>query len=125
MLRKLLLAATSAATMMAISAPLSAAETVRIETRPFYGATVTLEEGVRVFRPLPADKRVVINPGGRTPLSLNFQDSRSVSNNFSTSDNNYHYNDGSNGNHSDGYAGDGYPRYGSHHFGGLHQQPHY
>ena len=37
--------------------------TTRIETRPFYGATVTLEEGVRVFRPLPRHDRVIINPG--------------------------------------------------------------
>lgn len=45
--------------------------TTRIETRPFYGATVTLEEGVRVFRPLPPDRHVIINPGAQTPLSLN------------------------------------------------------
>ena len=35
------------------SAAFAEAVTTRIETRPFYGATVTLEEGVRVFRPLP------------------------------------------------------------------------
>ena len=63
----------------------SAAETVRIETRPFYGATVTLEEGVRVFRPLPADRRVIINPHGRTPLSLGFEDNRTVSRNYNYS----------------------------------------
>ena len=44
--------------------------TTRVETRPFYGATVTLEEGVRVFRPLPPHERVIINPGGRTPLTI-------------------------------------------------------
>ena len=65
----------------------SAAETVRIETRPFYGATVTLEAGVRVFRPLPADRRVIINPHGRTPLSLSFEDNRTESRNY-----NYNYN---------------------------------
>jgi len=48
--------------------------TTRIETRPFYGAVVTLEEGVRVFRPLPADRQVIINPGGKTPLSLGFNE---------------------------------------------------
>ena len=48
--------------------------TVRIETRAFYGATVTLEEGVRVFRPLPPHSRVVINPGGTTPLHLSIGD---------------------------------------------------
>ncbi len=52
------------------SFPALAQTTTRIETRPFYGATVTLEEGVRVFRPLPPHDRVVINPGGKTPLHL-------------------------------------------------------
>lgn len=52
------------------------ASTTRIETRPFYGATVTLESGVRVFRPLPPHERVIINPGGRTPLSLSFEENR-------------------------------------------------
>lgn len=53
------------------------ARTTRIETRPFYGATVTLEEGVRVFRPLPRHERVIINPGGRTPLNLTYEEHRS------------------------------------------------
>jgi len=48
--------------------------TTRIETRPFYGAVVTIEEGVRVFRPLPTTKRVIVNPGGVTPLSLGFNE---------------------------------------------------
>jgi hypothetical protein len=61
--------------------PPAVAETVttRIETRPFYGATVTLEEGVRVFRPLPRHDRVIINPGGRTPVSLGFYESQNYS----------------------------------------------
>ena len=61
------------------SAALAEAVTTRIETRPFYGATVTLEEGVRVFRPLPRHDRVIINPGGQTPLSLGFYESRNYS----------------------------------------------
>jgi hypothetical protein len=44
--------------------------TTRIEPRPFYGATVTLEEGVRVFRPLPPHDRIIINPGNATPLTI-------------------------------------------------------
>jgi hypothetical protein len=63
----------------AAPAALAEARTTRIETRPFYGATVTLEEGVRVFRPLPRHDRVIINPGGKTPLSLEFNESN---NNF-------------------------------------------
>ena len=61
------------------SAALAEAVTTRIETRPFYGATVTLEEGVRVFRPLPRHDRVIINPGGRTPVSLGFYESQNYS----------------------------------------------
>ena len=53
--------------------------TTRVETRAFYGATVTLEEGVRVFRPLPPHDRIVINPGGQTPVSLNFSEARTYS----------------------------------------------
>lgn len=48
--------------------------TIRIEPRPFYGAVVTLEEGVRVFRPLPPDRYVIINPGEKTPLSISIND---------------------------------------------------
>lgn len=55
--------------------------TTRVETRPFYGATVTLEEGVRVFRPLPPHDRIIINPAGRTPLNLSYEERRSVSHN--------------------------------------------
>ncbi len=40
----------------------------------FYGATVTIEEGVRVFRPLPPDRRVIINPDGQAPVSLGFNE---------------------------------------------------
>ena len=55
--------------------------TTRIETRPFYGATVTLEHGVRVFRPLPPHNKVIINPNGATPLSLGLSEHHSVSHN--------------------------------------------
>ena len=48
--------------------------TTRIETRPVYGATVTLEHGVRVYRPLPPQDRVIINPGGKTPLYIGIGD---------------------------------------------------
>jgi hypothetical protein len=59
-----------------LAAPaLADAVTTRIETRPFYGAVVTLEEGVRVFRPLPRHDRIIINPGGQTPLSLSYSQS--------------------------------------------------
>jgi hypothetical protein len=70
-----------AAGAVAVMATPAAADavTTRIETRPFYGATVTLEEGVRVFRPLPRHDRVIINPGGQTPLSLGYSESYNYS----------------------------------------------
>jgi len=78
--------ATAAAALLAASPALAEPTTTRIETRPFYGATVTLEEGVRVFRPLPRHDRVIINPNGQTPLSLSFNETREYSYHHSTSD---------------------------------------
>ena len=48
------------------------AYTTRIEPRATYGATVTVEHGVRVFRPLPSEQHVIVNPGGMTPLGLGY-----------------------------------------------------
>lgn len=77
MSRRHLIAATAfaAATVSAQSA-FAQGYTTRIETRPFYGATVTLEEGVRVIRPLPPERHVIINPEGATPLSLGFNETK-------------------------------------------------
>lgn len=65
--------------------------TTRIETRPFYGATVTIEEGVRVIRPLPVERQVIINPEGQTPLALGFNETnvyeRRVVKNYNYTDN--------------------------------------
>ncbi len=91
--------ALAAAMLVPAAALAQSPTTTRIETRPFYGATVTLEEGVRVFRPLPPHQRVIINPGGATPLSLGFEEKRSVSHN-------YHYGDA--GSAAPTYAGGGY-----------------
>jgi hypothetical protein len=46
------------------------AHTTRIETRPYYGAVVTIEQGVRVYRPVPPTTHMIINPDGATPLEL-------------------------------------------------------
>jgi hypothetical protein len=61
---------------LAAALPALAAEstTTRIEPRPFYGATVTIEEGVRVFRPLPPHDRVIVNPGHKTPVTIEVGD---------------------------------------------------
>jgi hypothetical protein len=44
--------------------------TTRVEPRPFYGATVTIEAGVRVFRPLPRHDQVIINPGNAANVDV-------------------------------------------------------
>jgi hypothetical protein len=38
------------------------AYTTRIEPRPYYGAVVTIEHGVRVYRPVPATRHMIIDP---------------------------------------------------------------
>lgn len=92
-----------------ISASAFAGGTTRIETRPFYGAIVTEEEGVRVFRPLPPTERVIVNPEGRTPLSLGFNETYVTERNY-----NYNYNETRNENTTNGgiigglYGGYGY-----------------
>lgn len=68
--------------------------TIRIEPRPYHGAIVTLEAGVRVFRPLPPTKYVIINPGNKTPLSLGISETKVYEKRRST---NYHHHDHSGG----------------------------
>jgi hypothetical protein len=75
----------------AVSGASAEAFTTRIEPRPFYGATVTLEEGVRVIRPLPPERQVIINPGNATPLSLGFNETNVYENRTIR---NYNYNEG-------------------------------
>lgn len=47
-----------------------AGDTTRILHTEPYGAIVTREAGVLVFRGLPPTREVVVNPGGKTPLEL-------------------------------------------------------
>jgi len=46
--------------------------TTRIETRPVYGAVVTVEQGVRVWRPVPPTDHLVVNPD-KAPLVLSVE----------------------------------------------------
>ncbi|MEO1720219.1 MAG: hypothetical protein AAFR23_08320 [Pseudomonadota bacterium] len=64
-------AAVLAIAMTAGSAFAGSAKTTRIEPRPYAGAIVTIESGVRVFRPLPPTKHVIINPGHGARINLN------------------------------------------------------
>lgn len=56
---------------LAFAAQAENPRTTRIETRPYYGAVVTIEHGVRVYRPVPPTQHLIINPDGATPLQLN------------------------------------------------------
>ena len=64
--------AAAAAVVPLSAANAQVASTTRIETQPVYGAVVTYESGVRVFRPIPPTRHMIINPDGRTPLILGF-----------------------------------------------------
>lgn len=69
-----------------VSAPASAqSSTIRIEPRPYYGAVVTMEQGVRVWRPLPPTSHMIINPTG-SPVNLSIADIRETV----TSNNTFH-----------------------------------
>lgn len=122
MSRRLTLLALAFGAAMPLGLPAAAQEafTTRIEPRPFYGATVTIESGVRVFRPLPTTRQVIINPGGQTPLSLGYNDTRVIEQSTST---NYNYNsyDGARGTAGGFggrfYGGNAFPQR-------FHDQPH-
>lgn len=74
---RIVLACVAGAAM--VTPALAGGRVTQIEPRPTYGATVTIEEGVRVFRPLPAGSRhVIVNPN-RTPLVLEVGEDGSVS----------------------------------------------
>lgn len=93
---------------IAVAAPTTAfAEgsfTTRIEPRAYYGATVTIEQGVRVWRPLPPVRHMIINPDHGTQLNLSHTDVREKRTN-----NNYHYyNNGGAGGYAYG-GGIGFP----------------
>jgi hypothetical protein len=74
-----------AATLVAsvAAAPVAMADgggLVRIEPRPYYGAVVTVEKGVRVYRALPSQHLMVINPNN-APVNITYNrtiDNRTV-----------------------------------------------
>src|SRR5262245_9367499 len=91
---------TATAVLSVLPAVADDSYTTRIEPRNVYGATVTIEEGVRVFRPLPSERQVIVNPGGMTPLTLGFFETRIKEE--STNNNNFYDNSD-----TSPYVGDG------------------
>lgn len=110
---RILSAALASAVVIGAAVPASATDayTTRIEPRAFYGASVTIEHGVRVYRPLPPERHVIVNPGGQTPLSLGHNDTRIIE--HSTSQNYFYdnaYRSPYLGSGAYYYGGLGYPR---------------
>ncbi len=69
----------------------TAQSTTRIETKPSYGAIVTIENGVKVYRVLPPHDRIIMNPEGKTPLHLGYEQVTVTERNHNY---NYHYGPG-------------------------------
>lgn len=65
------------AAILAVSSPALAyddgAGLTRIEPRNFYGASITKEAGVHVYRTLPRTQNYIINPDHKTPLNLTIE----------------------------------------------------
>jgi hypothetical protein len=79
MLRRTLFVAAISVSAAAVTPALAQSQTIRIEPRPYYGAVVTLEQGVRVWRPLPPTSHMIINPTN-APVSVNVTDVRETVN---------------------------------------------
>jgi len=64
--------------LLAVAATATFAEsgTTRIVHDEPYGAIVTKEAGVLVFRGLPPTRKVIVNPEGKTPLDLRLTEVR-------------------------------------------------
>ena len=46
------------------------ARTIRIEPRPYTSVAVTIENRVRVWRPMPPTALVIVNPGNKANINL-------------------------------------------------------
>lgn len=112
----------AAAALLVAAVPAYAQSTTRIETRPYYGAIVTMEQGVRVFRPLPPTGHMIINPGGATPLGLSIADVKVEEH---RTNHNYHYHEDSEPTYRGGGIGGFYAPgyYGKRHHPGHGHRP--
>ena len=67
-LSKILIA--GAALTASATAVLAEARTLRIEPRAYTSVIVTVENGVRVWRPMPMTDRVIVNPGNKASINI-------------------------------------------------------
>jgi hypothetical protein len=93
------------------------AVTTRIETRPYYGAIVTIEQGVRVWRALPPHDRIIIVPEGAKNVKVHIhaggeQKAPPMTMNSSVNINQSSHDYGHGGGYGVGTYGYGKPRHG-------------
>lgn len=79
MFRRSLFCMAVGASLLPLTPAIAQSSTIRVEPRPYYGAVVTLEQGVRVWRPLPPTSHMIINPTG-APVHVNVTDVRETIN---------------------------------------------
>lgn len=60
----------AAAFLASASAASAEPSTVRIVTKPYTSAIVTIEQGVRVWRALPRTTLVIMTPHAHTPVAI-------------------------------------------------------
>jgi len=63
---------------LAVTGMAHAGSTVRIEDGYPSAVTISREAGVLVFRALPPTERVIVNPGGKTPISLSITEKQVI-----------------------------------------------
>jgi hypothetical protein len=69
-MRKFETLATATVLSVITTAALADARTIRIEPRPYTSVVVTVENGVRVWRPMPPTELVIVNPGNKASINL-------------------------------------------------------
>ena len=71
---RVLSASAVAILLIAAAAQARDGHTTRVVRGDVYGATVTVEEGVRVFRPLPSDRHVIVKPEGSDEVEIEIRE---------------------------------------------------
>jgi hypothetical protein len=100
--------------LLAAAGPAQAdAVTTRIETRPYYGAIVTVEQGVRVWRALPPHDRIIIVPESAKNVKVHIHAGGAQNAPPATFNSSVNINQSSQTSHGDGHGGYGAYGYGA------------